>query len=101
MSIIEAKNITKTFGTGHTAVKAIDDVSLTVEAGDIILIMGPSGSGKTTLISMLGTLMRPTGGTIWIGGEDISKMSAAKLADLRLHQLGFMFQSFNLLSALT
>ncbi|MBI2592377.1 ABC transporter ATP-binding protein [Candidatus Saccharibacteria bacterium] len=101
MSIIEAKNITKIFGTGHTAVKAIDDVSLRVERGDIILVMGPSGSGKTTLISMLGTLMRPTGGTIWINGEDISEMPAAKLANLRLHQLGFMFQSFDLLSALT
>ncbi|MBI2588823.1 ABC transporter ATP-binding protein [Candidatus Saccharibacteria bacterium] len=101
MSIIEAKNITKIFGSGHTAVKAINGVSLKVEAGDIILIMGPSGSGKTTLISMLGTLMRPTGGTIWIGGEDISEMSGAKLANLRLHHLGFMFQSFNLLSALT
>src|SRR3989338_3942810 len=101
MSVIEARNVIKIFGSGHTAVKAINDVSLKVEAGDIILIMGPSGSGKTTLISMLGSLMRPTGGTIWIGGEDISKMSEAKLANLRLHHLGFMFQSFNLLSALT
>ncbi len=101
MTVIEVKNVTKIFGSGHTAVKAVNDVSLKVFAGDIILIMGPSGSGKTTLISMLGTLMRPTDGSILLGSQDISKMSERELAKLRLHKLGFIFQSFNLLSALT
>ena len=101
MSVIEAKELTKVFGSGHTAVKAIDEISLKVEEGDIILVMGPSGSGKTTLISMLGTLMRPTSGTILLDGKNISGLSERELAKLRLHRLGFIFQSFNLLSALT
>lgn len=101
MSVVEVRNLTKVFGSGHTAVKAVDNVSLKIDAGDIILIMGPSGSGKTTLISMIGTLMAPTEGQIIIDNQDTAKLAANKLADLRLHKLGFMFQSFNLLSALT
>lgn len=101
MSVMEARELTKVFGTGHTAVKAINKISIKVEEKDIILIMGPSGSGKTTLISMLGTLMRPGEGTILLDGRDVSRMSDNELAELRLHRLGFMFQSFNLLSALT
>jgi len=101
MSVVEVKNLTKVFGSGHTAVKAVDSISLKIEAGDIVLIMGPSGSGKTTLISMMGTLLRPTEGQILIDDEDTVTLSDTKLADLRLHKLGFMFQSFNLLSALT
>src|SRR3989344_2651167 len=99
--VIEAKQLTKIFGSGRTAVKAIDKVNLKVESGDIILIVGPSGSGKTTLISMIGTLLKPTEGQILIDGEDTAQLTDTKLADLRLHKLGFMFQSFNLLSALT
>lgn len=101
MTVLEAKELTKIFGSGHTAVKAIDKVSLKVKVGDIILIMGPSGSGKTTLISMLGSLMRPTAGIVLVDGKNISNLSDNQLASLRLHKLGFMFQSFNLLSALT
>lgn len=101
MSIVEVKNLTKVFGTGHTAVKAVDNISLKIEAGDIVLVMGPSGSGKTTLISMIGTLLRPTEGQVFIEGDKTADLTDSKLADLRLHKLGFMFQSFNLLSALT
>lgn len=101
MSVVQVKNLTKVFGSGHTAVKAVDNVSLTINAGDIVLIMGPSGSGKTTLISMIGTLLRPTEGQVLIDGEDTATLPDTKLADLRLRKLGFMFQSFNLLSALT
>lgn len=101
MSVVEVKYLTKVFGSGHTAVKAVDNISLRIEAGDIVLIMGPSGSGKTTLISMIGTLLRPTEGQVLIDDEDTAVLSDKKLADLRLHKLGFMFQSFNLLSALT
>src|SRR3989344_3511230 len=101
MSVIEANQLTKIFGSGRTAVKAINEVSLKIEPGDIILIMGPSGSGKTTLLSMLGSLMRPTEGTVLLAGENIARMSDNQLAGLRLHRFGFMFQSFNLLSALT
>ena len=101
MRVVEVKNLSKVFGTGHMAVKAVDNVSLSIEPGDIVLVMGPSGSGKTTLISMIGTLLRPTEGQILIDGEETATMPDTKLADLRLHKLGFMFQSFNLLSALT
>ena len=101
MSVIEARQVTKIFGSGHTAVKAINNVSLDVTPGNIILVMGPSGSGKTTLISMLGTLMRPTKGDIRLDGKNTKQLAPNQLADLRLRTLGFMFQSFNLLSALS
>lgn len=101
MSIVEVKNLTKTFNSGHAAVTAIDSVSLEIAAGDVVLVMGPSGSGKTTLISMIGTLMRPTSGQILIDGQDVSKLGNHELSKLRLESIGFMFQSFNLLSALT
>lgn len=101
MSIVSIKNLTKTFGSGHTAVTAVNDVSLDIEPGDIVLVMGPSGSGKTTLISMIGTLMRPTSGQIIVDGQDVSKLNNKAVSELRLKSIGFMFQAFNLLSALT
>ncbi|HET8669704.1 MAG TPA: ABC transporter ATP-binding protein [Candidatus Saccharimonadales bacterium] len=101
MSIISVKDLTKIYGAGHTAVKAVDKVSLEVGPGDIVLIMGPSGSGKTTLISMIGTLLRPTEGSILINDQALAKFSSSQLADFRLNTLGFVFQSFNLLAALT
>ncbi len=101
MSVINVKNLTKAFGSGRTTVKAVDDVSLNVAAGDIILVMGPSGSGKTTLISMIGTLMKPTSGQVLIDGKEVSHLDNSDISDLRLKYFGFMFQSFNLLSALT
>lgn len=101
MSVVEVKNLSKIYGSGHTTVKAVDSVNLKIEVGDIVLIMGPSGSGKTTLISMIGMLLKPSDGQILIDSEDTVTMSATKLADLRLRKFGFMFQSFNLLSALT
>jgi len=100
MSIVSIKSVSKTYGSGHTTVTAVDNVSLEVAPGDIVLIMGPSGSGKTTLLSMIGTLMRPTQGQILVGGQELSSMGQNQLADLRLHEFGFVFQTFNLLSAL-
>ena len=100
MSLV-AVSITKIFGKGHTQVKAVDEVSLTVQPGEIILIMGPSGSGKTTLITILGGLLSPTKGSVTINHEDITKLKENKLPVFRLHNIGFIFQSFNLLSALT
>jgi putative ABC transport system ATP-binding protein len=101
MSIISIEHLSKTFGSGHTTVQAVKDVSLDIAPGDIILVMGPSGSGKTTLISMIGTLMQPSAGSIAIDDQDITQLNRNQLADLRLHKLGFVFQSFNLLAALT
>ncbi|MEW1986516.1 ABC transporter ATP-binding protein [Pseudarthrobacter oxydans] len=101
MSVVTVQDVSKIFGTGHTAVTAVNHVSLEVEAGDIVLVMGPSGSGKTSLLSMIGTLMSPTTGRILISGQDTSTLAPAQLSRLRLREFGFVFQTFNLLSALT
>lgn len=101
MSVVSVEDVSKTFGAGHTAVTAVDHVSLSVDAGDIVLVMGPSGSGKTTLLSMIGTLMSPTTGRILISGQNTSALGPAQLSRLRLKEFGFVFQTFNLLSALT
>jgi putative ABC transport system ATP-binding protein len=98
---LQVNHITKRYGTGATEVTAVRDVSLAVAPGEIVLIMGPSGSGKTTLLSMLGALLRPTQGSIYLNGADISALSEGRLPEVRLRQFGFIFQDFNLLSALT
>ena len=98
---LDVRNATKRFGDGDTAVTAVRGVSLAVEPGEIVLIMGPSGSGKTTLLSMMGALLRPTHGSIHLDGIEISALSEGRLPDIRLRQFGFVFQDFNLLSALT
>ena len=89
------------FGEGHAAVHAVNGVDLTIQPGEIVLVMGPSGSGKTTLLSMLGGLLRPTGGRIRVAGEEITALSQAELAAVRQRLVGFVFQSFNLLDNLT
>lgn len=101
MSIVSVKNISKTYGSSHTAVKAVSKVSLDIQAGEVILIIGPSGSGKTTLLSMIGTLLKPSEGDIEIDGKNVVSRNSNQLADLRLKHFGFIFQSSNLLSALT
>ncbi len=99
--VLELKDVNKIYGSGHTAVHAARDINLQVQPGEIVLIMGPSGSGKTTMLSMAGLLLRPTSGEIFIGGEKINGLSERKIAALRLRNLGFVFQAYNLLSALT
>jgi putative ABC transport system ATP-binding protein len=100
VSVLEADALTKTFGLGEASVTAVDGVSLSVDAGEILLLLGPSGSGKTTLVSMIGGLLTPTHGTVTIEGigplYDRSDMAAT-----RLRTIGFVFQTFNLLPALT
>lgn len=100
-ALLQMRHVSKRFGHGATAVLAVRDVSLTVAPGEIVLIMGPSGSGKTTLLSMLGALLRPTSGTIALNGEVLSALSEQHLPAIRLRRFGFIFQDFNLLSALT
>ena len=95
------EHLTKRFGDGETAVTAVNDVSLSVSPGEIVLIMGPSGSGKTTLLLMLGALLRPTQGTIRFDQQVLSDLRENRLPDIRLRQVGFVFQDFNLLSALS
>jgi putative ABC transport system ATP-binding protein len=97
---LQASNLVKVFGSGHTAVRAVDDISLTIRRGELVLIMGPSGSGKTTLLSMLGGLLRPTKGEILIDGVGITDLDESSLPEVRARKIGFIFQSFNLLDAL-
>lgn len=100
-STLEVDHVTKRYGSGDTEVAAVREVSLSVAAGEIVLIMGPSGSGKTTLLSMLGALLKPSAGEIRLNGEVISAMRENHLPDIRLRKFGFIFQDFNLLSALS
>jgi len=98
---LSVRDVTKRFGEGPTSVTAVRGVSLDVELGEVVLIMGPSGSGKSTLLSMLGALLKPTSGTISLHGTEITSLSEARLPGIRLRWFGFIFQDFNLLSALT
>ena len=100
-AILEMQNASKTYGSGHTAVQAVNEASFKIMPGEIVLIMGPSGSGKTTLLSMAGLLLKPTAGKILMGNQEINGKSQRQLADLRLHKLGFIFQAYNLLGALS
>ena len=99
--VLIGEHLVKAFGSGHTEVRAVDDVSIAIDAGEMVLIMGPSGSGKTTLVSMLGGLLKPTAGRVQIDGTDITSLSEAQLPRVRAHKIGFVFQAFNLLEALT
>jgi putative ABC transport system ATP-binding protein len=95
------ENVTRRFGRGATEVIAVKDISFTVAPGEITLIMGPSGSGKTTLLSMVGGLLKPSAGRIQIGPTEISALDERRLPEVRLRRIGFIFQDFNLLSALS
>ena len=98
---LQVEHVTKRFGSGETEVVAVKDVTLSVGPGEVVLIMGPSGSGKSTLLMMLGALMKPSEGTITVDNLDISALSERKLPNVRLRNFGFIFQDFNLLSALS
>jgi len=98
---LQINHVSKRYGSGSTEVTAVHDVSLSVNPGEIVLIMGPSGSGKTTLLSMLGALLKPTEGEIHLNGTILSALAENRLPEIRLKQFGFIFQDFNLLSALT
>jgi putative ABC transport system ATP-binding protein len=99
--MIEATNITKTYGNGSAAFHALRGVSLTIKDGEFVAIMGPSGSGKSTLMHILGCLDTPTSGTYRLDGKDVSRLSDDELADIRKEKIGFVFQSFNLLPRTT
>lgn len=101
MAIIEVTQLTKVYGSGDTAVRALDNVSLSIDAGKLVAVMGPSGCGKSTLLHLIGGLDRPTSGAVLIEGRDISKMKDDELTTLRRQKLGFIFQFFNLIPVLT
>lgn len=98
---IEVSNVRKTYGAGATAVHALNDVSLAVPRGEVLLMMGPSGSGKTTLLSIMGAILRASGGSVRINGQEIVDRPERDLPRIRLEHIGFVFQGFNLFPALT
>ncbi len=100
-TVIELKGLKRHYEVGGETVKALDGVDLSIGRGEYVSLVGPSGSGKTTLFNMIGGLDRPTGGNILIDGVDISKLDAYELAWLRCRRIGYIFQSFNLITVLT
>ena len=100
-TIIDAHNVSKTFNPKTVPVHAVQDVHVHIEEGEFVALVGPSGSGKSTLLNMMGGLDEPTEGTVFIDGVEITKLSENKLIDFRLHNIGFVFQSFNLIPVLT
>ena len=98
MALIEVKNAIKTYKTGDESFNALDDISLSIEKGELVAIMGTSGSGKSTCMNMLGTLDKPNSGSYFLDGVDVFSLSADELSDIRNLKLGFVFQGFNLIS---
>ena len=101
MDLLEVKSLSKTYGSGETAVHALKNVSLSVPKGEFVAIVGESGSGKTTLLNMLGALDTPTSGKVLIDGKDTFAMKEKALTVFRRRNIGFIFQSFNLIPELT
>ncbi len=100
MYILETRDLCKTYGSGETAVKALDGVNLAVEQGEFVAIVGTSGSGKSTLLHMLGGLDRPTSGTVTVDGKDLFSLKDEALTIFRRRKIGFVFQSYNLVPVL-
>jgi len=99
--VASLKEVSKIYKTGDISITALDITSIDIYTHELTLIMGPSGSGKTTLLSILGSVIYPTSGEVFINGENISQYSENKLAAIRLQQVGFVFQQFNLLQPLS
>ena len=99
--IAELKNVGKEYQTGDQTIVALQPTTLTLNEGELLIIIGPSGSGKTTLLSLLGCVIYPSYGDLWVDGKYINKLNQSELARLRLNTIGFVFQNFNLLAPLT
>ena len=101
MNIIEIHGLTKDYALGETTVHALRGIDLTIAKGDLVCIMGPSGCGKTTLLNVIGGIDSATTGSVRIGGQELTTLPDREITDLRLHRLGFIFQTFNLIPVLT
>ena len=100
MDILSIEHLTKVYGTGPAAVRALDDVSLTIEAGEFVAIVGSSGAGKSTLMHLMGGVDRPTSGTVRMNGEDVYKRTDEQLAVFRRREVGLVYQFYNLIPVL-
>ncbi|WP_416327684.1 ABC transporter ATP-binding protein [[Eubacterium] hominis] len=100
MEILKVEHLSKQYGKGETAVKALDDVSFTVEQGEFVAIVGPSGSGKSTLLHMLGGVDTPTAGKVYVDGNDMYQLNESALAIFRRRQIGLIYQFYNLIPVL-
>ena len=101
MAIVEFENVSRVYKAGDHELKALDEISFSLDEGKFVVILGPSGAGKSTLLNLLGGLDSPTGGTIRVCGRDISTLSRDELADYRASTVGFVFQFYNLIPTLT
>ncbi|WP_163527107.1 ABC transporter ATP-binding protein [Halobacillus ihumii] len=101
MGILQIENLSKVYGKGETAVKALDDVSFSVEKGEFVVIVGPSGSGKSTLLHLLGGVDRPTSGKVLVDNTDIYELDETQLAIFRRRQIGLIYQFYNLIPILS
>ena len=101
MNVIETKNLHKIYNETQVPVKAVNGIDLQIEEGEFTAVVGPSGCGKTTLINMIGGLDTPTEGTVKVNGQLIKELKSSDLIDFRLHNIGFVFQAYNLLPVLT
>ncbi len=101
MNVIEVKQLVKTYNDSEVKVKAVQGIDLTIEQGEFTAIVGPSGCGKTTFLNMLGGLDQPTSGSIQIGDTELINLNESELIDFRLHNIGFVFQAYNLIPVLT
>ncbi len=100
MNIIEIKGLTKNYPLGKTVVHALRGVDLSIEEGDFLSIVGPSGSGKTTLLNVIGCIDHASQGSVKVGGTEVTKLNDKAITDIRLHKIGFIFQTFNLIPVL-
>jgi putative ABC transport system ATP-binding protein len=101
MSVLEMRQVSRTYGQGAAEVHALDHIDLSVDSGGMVAVMGPSGSGKSTLLTIAGSLEDPTGGQVVVAGQELTKLSRNAKARLRRRSIGFVFQDFNLLPGLT
>lgn len=101
MSLLKTVNLTKTYQVGNSSINALDNVSLEIQKGEFLAILGKSGSGKSTLMHILGLLDSPTSGSVYLNDNDVSKLDEVEMARIRNKEIGFVFQSFNLLPRTT